>query len=76
MNSKFKIKNCPNCGSNKIQQVTSDIIRTYKGHSYKVPNLTFYHCSNCDEKIYDSEAMQKIEAYSPAYRKARALVDD
>jgi predicted RNA-binding Zn-ribbon protein involved in translation (DUF1610 family) len=37
--------------------------------------VEFYECPNCGEKVYDREAMLKIEACSPAYHKAEALVE-
>jgi len=55
--------------------VVRDIIRKYKGQTYTVPKVEFYDCPNCGEKVYDREAMLKIEFYSPAYHKAEALVE-
>jgi YgiT-type zinc finger domain-containing protein len=75
MNSRHFIKICPTCGSDKIQLVVKDVIRKYKGQTYTVPMVEFYTCSNCDEKIYDRAAIQKIEAYSPAYHHKLALAE-
>ena len=75
MKDKFQIKICPTCGSNKIKRVVRDITRKYKGQTYTVPKVEFYDCPNCGEKVYDREAMLKIEAHSPAYRKSELLVD-
>ena len=75
MSDKFSIKTCPTCDSDKIQLVVKDITRKYKGQSYTVPAVEFYECSNCAEKVYDRTAIQKIEAYSPAYRHDHALAD-
>ncbi|HMF20339.1 MAG TPA: YgiT-type zinc finger protein [Gemmataceae bacterium] len=66
----MKITVCPNCGSNKIKQVRKTWTGKFKGKSYKVPNLEFHECPVCGEKIYDREAMRKIEACSPAFAKA------
>jgi YgiT-type zinc finger domain-containing protein len=74
MNSKLQIKRCPTCGSKRIKQVVRDLTRKYKGQTYTVPSVEFYDCPNCGEKVFDHDAMLKIEAYSPAYRKARSLV--
>lgn len=74
MNNKLQIKFCPTCGSDKIQRVMRDVTRNYKGQTYTVPSVEFNDCPNCDEKVYDREAMLKIEAHSPAYRKTRVLV--
>ncbi len=73
MNDKLQIKTCPTCGSDKIKRVTRDLTHTHKGQSYAVPMVEFYECPNCGEKVYDHEAMLKIESHSPAYRKARSV---
>ena len=75
MNNKLLLKTCPTCGSDKIQQVVKDVTRKYKGQTYIVPAVEFYECSNCGEKVYDRAAMQKIEAYSPAYHYRHALIE-
>ena len=69
----LKIKTCPTCGSDKIKRVTRDLPRQFKGQSYIVPMVEFYECLNCGEKVYDHEAMLKIESHSPAYRKTRSM---
>ncbi len=76
MNSKLQIKTCPTCGSNRIERVVRDVTRQYKEQTYIVPSVEFDDCPNCGEKVYDREAMLKIEAYSPAYRKARVAARD
>ena len=75
MSDKLQIKTCPTCGSDKIKRVVRDVTRKYKGQTYTVPKVEFYECPNCGEKVYDREAMLKIESYSPAYRKKDMLVD-
>ena len=75
MSDKLQIKTCQTCGSNKIKRVVRDVTRKYKGQTYTVPKVEFYECPNCGEKVYDREAMLKIESYSPAYRKKEMLVD-
>ena len=73
MNDKLKIKTCPTCGSDNIKRVIRDLTRQFKGQPYTVPMVEFYECPNCGEKVYDHEAMLKIESHSPAYRKARSV---
>jgi YgiT-type zinc finger domain-containing protein len=75
MNGKLFIKTCPTCGSDKIQLLVKDVIRKYKDQTYTVPAVEFYECANCGERVYDRTAIQKIEAYSPAYRHNHALVE-
>ena len=57
---------CPTCGGRKIKRVRRDCPREIAGHRYTIPNLLLYECPNCGERLYDREAMRKIEAYSPA----------
>ena len=61
---------CPNCGSGRIQKVSRDVTRRVRGEAYTVPNLTFYECPACGERVYDREAVRRIEACSPAFAKA------
>jgi len=61
---------CPTCGSDKIKKVRRQWTGTFHGHTYLVPRLDFYECPACGEKVYDWEAMRKIEAYSPVFAKA------
>jgi YgiT-type zinc finger domain-containing protein len=75
MDVKLIIKTCPTCGSDKIQLVVKDVIRTYKGQTYTAPEVEFYECSNCGERVYDRVAIQKIKAHSPAYRHEHALAE-
>ena len=75
MNDKFRIRTCPTCGSEKIHRVLRDILRQHKGRDYIVPKVEFYECSNCGEKVFDREAMLKIESHSPAYHKSDMLVE-
>lgn len=64
----LKITRCPTCGSRKIKLVRRDWTDEVAGKRYTVPNLDFYECPNCGEKLYDQEAMRKIEAHSPGLR--------
>ncbi len=65
----LKITVCPVCGD-KIRKVRQDWIGEYRGQTYVVPDLEYYICKNCDERIYDRTAIRKIEAYSPAFEKS------
>ncbi len=66
----LQISTCPSCGNKKLSQVQRDWSGELHGRTYVVPQLEFYECSVCSEKIYDREAMQKIEAHSPAFAKS------
>ncbi len=66
------ITKCPSCGSEKITKVRRKWSGEYKGQLYTVDNLEFYECPDCDERVYDPEAMRAIEANSPAFAKSVA----
>ncbi len=63
----INISQCPSCNSGRIRKVQHDVTREFGGQTYSVPQLTFYECRECGEKIYDPEAVRKIEEYSPAF---------
>jgi YgiT-type zinc finger domain-containing protein len=60
---------CPSCGSNTLKKVRRNWTGKVNGQTYVVPDLEYYICSQCGEKIYDRQAMRKIEAHSPAFVK-------
>ncbi len=70
--STLRITVCPSCGSKKIKKVRRNASGEFEGRSYTVPSLRFYECPDCGEKVYDRDAIQKIEEHSPAFAKARA----
>ena len=61
------------CGSDKIKKVRRQWTGKFHGQAYLVPRLEFHECPACSEKVYDREAMRKIEAHSPAFAKARVF---
>ena len=65
----IEITICPTCGSNKIKKVRRNLIGQFQDQTYKVPALQFHECPDFGEKIYDRQAMRKIEFYSPAFAK-------
>lgn len=69
----LKITICPTCGSDKIAAVRRDLTKTVHGQNYTVPDLEFHECPDCGEKIYDRDAMRKIEAYSPSYANKKVM---
>lgn len=71
MKTPLIIKICPTCGSNKIKRMNKDWIGTYKEKAYNVPSLQYFECPNCGEKIYDKEAMLRIQEKSPAMEPRR-----
>ena len=67
MSTVVEINICPSCGSNKIKRIRRDWRGVFKDQPYTVRSLEFYECPACGEKIYDRQAMQKIETHSPAF---------
>ena len=63
----LRITACPSCGSPQLQQVRKDLTDEFHGEGYVVPQVEFYECPDCGERLYDRAAMRKIEAYSPAF---------
>ena len=70
MTTKLNIKICPSCGSKKINMVRRNWTGNFKGKEYTIPNLEYYECPDCLEKVYDREAMRQIQAHSPAFKRA------
>lgn len=66
-----QITRCPTCGSAKIRRLRKTVTRTHAGRTYVVPDLAFWDCPACGERVYDREAIRQIAARSPAYQKAR-----
>jgi YgiT-type zinc finger domain-containing protein len=71
MNHSLRINICPTCGSAKIKRVRRNLSGRFAGRSYTVPSLDFYECPDCGEKVYDREAMRKIEATSRTFNRPR-----
>jgi hypothetical protein len=71
MNEKLNITICPTYGGGNIRKVRRIWKGEYQGKTFMVPSLEFFECPDCHEKIYDHQAMRKIEAHSPAYAKSR-----
>ncbi len=57
-----------------MKKVRRDVVEEYRGQRYTVPKLGFHECPDCGERIYEPEAMRRIEAISPAF-KARGAAD-
>ncbi len=68
----LRITQCPSCGSDEIRRVRRKWTGEFEGRRYTVPYLVFHECPACGEKVYDRQAMRKIEAHSPAFTKAPA----
>lgn len=69
--SALEITICPACGSERIVEVCRDWSGQFGGRSYTVPSLEFYECPACGEKVYDRDAMGRIQEDSPAFTGVR-----
>lgn len=69
----MNIKNCPNCGSSKIQKVCRTVTYFFNNEEYLVPDLEFLECHGCNEKFYTPQSMKKIEQYSPAFARKQVV---
>ncbi len=61
------ITRCPTCGSDQIKKVCRDWTGSAKGQTYVVPALTFSECPVCGERVFDREALVRIQVASPAF---------
>ena len=66
------ISHCPSCGSSKIKKVRVSVSHEFEGETYTVPGVTYHACPDCGERVYDGKAVSKMQAASPAFRRARA----
>jgi YgiT-type zinc finger domain-containing protein len=63
----LNITRCPTCGSDQIKKVCRDWTGIAKGQTYVAPALTFYECPACGERVFEREALLRIQAASPAF---------
>jgi YgiT-type zinc finger domain-containing protein len=63
------IKTCPTCGRGKLRRVKRDVECNFRGHAYTAPDIEFYECPNCGEKLYDQQAIRKMESHRPKGRR-------
>jgi YgiT-type zinc finger domain-containing protein len=63
------ITNCPTCGGKNIKKVRRDLHGQHNQLNYVVPALDYYECPDCGERVYDREAMRKIESHSPVFQR-------
>jgi hypothetical protein len=72
--STLRITICPSRGSTRIRKVRRNWSGKFQGRSYTVRSLEFYECPGCAERVYDRQAMRKIEDHSPAFGKTNTRV--
>jgi len=62
------IKHCPSCGSSRIKKIRGSVSREFEGEIYTVSGVTYHECSGCGERVYERDAVRKIQAKSPAFQ--------
>ncbi len=59
----MKLKKCPRCDSKRIREETGEVRRTICGKKMVIPNVTYWHCLSCKEKIFPALALRKMEEF-------------
>jgi YgiT-type zinc finger domain-containing protein len=62
---------CPTCGSDQIKRVCRDWTGGAEGQTYVVPALTFYECPICGERVFERDAVARIQTVSPTFVRLR-----
>jgi YgiT-type zinc finger domain-containing protein len=65
----LKIKTCPTCGSRRIRLVVGDYHGNFRGKQYVARYVEHHGCPNCGEKLFDPEAMRRIESSRPGHKR-------
>ena len=68
------IEKCPSCGSYKIRKLRRNWVGKHNGLDYVVPDLQYYECPDCGERVYDRDAMRRIEEIGRASCRERVYV--
>ena len=68
----MNIKTCPFCGKKAVTRVKRTLKRTMNGKAVIIPDVELLECSRCKERLFDSAAMDAIEAqvYGPPRKAA------
>jgi len=56
---------CPTCGSDDLKKVRRTWTGELEGKFYTIPDLEFYQCAACWERILDRKALRRIKASVP-----------
>ena len=72
--NKLKITRCPMCGSRRIHRVRRDLKGSFRGRGYIARGVEFEECPDCGERLYDLNAMAKLESARSASSRRRKRV--
>jgi YgiT-type zinc finger domain-containing protein len=70
--TRLKLTVCPNCGKKNLKKKRKAVTGTRQGKQYSAPDVEFYECADCGEKIYDPAAIRHIEQHSHVSVKRRS----
>ncbi len=59
----MNLTECPTCGSKSIKSVKGIIKRCVQRKDINIPNVTYWHCSECKEKIFSPDTMKSMEDF-------------
>jgi YgiT-type zinc finger domain-containing protein len=62
--TRLKLTVCPNCGNKNLKKVRRTVTGTRQGKRYSAPQVEFYECPDCGERIYDPVAIRQVEGHS------------
>ncbi len=57
------LKNCPVCDSRKIRRVDGMVERKIQRKIIRVPEVTYWLCEHCGEKIFFPESLRQMRSY-------------
>ena len=59
----INIHTCPFCDKKSIQCKKRTLIRKVGKRQITIPNTNILECSNCGERLFDSQTMDYIESH-------------
>ena len=62
--TRLKLTICPNCGNKNLKKVRKAVNGARQGKRYSAPDVEFYECPDCGERIYDPAAIGQVEEHS------------
>jgi YgiT-type zinc finger domain-containing protein len=64
---------CPTCGSDEIKKVRRNWTGEVQGRTYTIPDLEFFQCPACWERVLDRAALRRIKASIPDVNESQLM---
>ena len=64
---------CSSCLDGILIPKRKQILFTYQGQQYRIPDVTVYVCNTCDEEIIEAKEIRKMEAIAKQKQNAPLL---